>query len=201
MDRPSGELVAAWRTGDQDAAAELFSRFSSRLIALVRTRLSNQFAKRIEPEDVVMSACRSFFIAAREGRFEVRPDGDLWPLLVGITLHKLYNEVKKNSRQKRETAREEGFGSEESLFGLQAEALARGPSPVEAAVLADELERVGRLLTPLQHSVMLMRLQGYGLEEIAVEVRCSRRTVIRCLDRIKELLENRSSEMPPEDGR
>ena len=46
-----------------------------------------------------MSAYRSFFIGAREGKFELRHAGDLWRLLVEVTLHKLYRSAEHHSAQ------------------------------------------------------------------------------------------------------
>src|SRR5271156_4863230 len=86
--RADDSLMACWREGDQQAAADLFRRYASRLIALVRSRLSSKLPCRIDPEDVVLSAYRSFFGDAREGHFEIRHGGNLWQLLVTITLHK-----------------------------------------------------------------------------------------------------------------
>src|SRR5262245_5701318 len=76
----SGNLVARWRQGDQQAAAELFHRYASRLTALARSQLSGQLAHRIDPEDVVQSVCRCFFADTREGRYELQRGGDLWRL-------------------------------------------------------------------------------------------------------------------------
>jgi RNA polymerase sigma-70 factor (ECF subfamily) len=193
----ANRLLAAWRQGDQAAAAELFASYAGRLVALARGRLSARFAGRIDPEDVVQSACRSFFDAARRGRVEVQPEGDLWPLLVAITLNKLHLQVQRNARQKRDVQREQGFGTEDSLFGIHPDALAREPSPVDAAALADEVEQVARLLTPRQRSIFEMRLQGYEHEEIAAQAGCSRWTVLRALERARELLQQRRSEIAP----
>ncbi len=57
---PSIELLARWRAGDARAEDELFSRYTSQLIALARRRLSAQFARRVDAEDVVQSAYRCF---------------------------------------------------------------------------------------------------------------------------------------------
>src|SRR5581483_11512863 len=88
--------------------------------------------------------------------FQLRP----WPLMrqnrrfsalklreitcrnVSCTLHKLHEQVRRHGRVKRSAAREQRFGTEDRLFGIQAEVLDRGPSPAEAAMLADQLENV-----------------------------------------------------------
>src|SRR5262245_31380615 len=90
-DTPSAELVARYhRGGDESAAEELFRRYCGRLTALARSRLSQALAARVDAEDVVQSAYRSFFRLARGGDVVLRASGDLWRLLVRITLRKVY---------------------------------------------------------------------------------------------------------------
>jgi len=185
----SGNLLARWRGGDQQAAAELFHRYATRLVALARSHLSRRLARRVDPEDVVQSVYRCFFADAQEVRFDCEQQGDLWRLLVTITLHKLRDQAKHNSCAKRSINGEQYFGSEDTLFGLRAAALANGPSPLEAVALADQLEHLLRPLEPRQRDMVQLRLQGYSLEEIAVRADCSQRTVIRTLERVKKNLE------------
>jgi RNA polymerase sigma-70 factor (ECF subfamily) len=187
-DEASGNLLARWRQGDEAAAAELFRRYASRLVALARSRLPRKLAHRVEPEDVVQSVYRSFFDGARKGRYDPQRGGDLWRLLMTITLHKLYHQVKRHNSDKRAVEHERGFGTEDSLVVLQAH-LNNDPTPAEAAALADELAQVMRRLDPMQRQILELRLQGNNLDEIAVQVNCSERTVIRVLQRIKDQLE------------
>src|SRR3954462_6848947 len=89
----SADLLLRVKRGDQDAATEVFERYAERLTHLARNRLATKLASRVDPEDIVLSAYRSFFVAAREGRFHVERGGDLWRLLVEVTLHKLYRQA------------------------------------------------------------------------------------------------------------
>jgi RNA polymerase sigma factor (sigma-70 family) len=188
-DNRSGDLIARWRAGDQEAAAELFRRYVDRLIALARSRLSAKLARRVDPEDVVHSAYRSFFAGAQAGRFDVQRGGDLWRLLVAMTLHKLYRQVRRNQQQKRAVEREQSFGSEESLGGLESHMLTHQPSPVEAVALADQLEQALQSLKPQYRVILELRLQGYTIAEIAVRLKRSERRVYRILESVKEQLE------------
>src|SRR5262245_53933822 len=102
MDSDSSvSLLERWRGGDPQAASELFRRHARRLIALARSRLSNKLAPHVDPEDVVQSAYRSFFIAARDNGVEVQAGDQLWQLLVTITLRKLYRQVERLGAMKR----------------------------------------------------------------------------------------------------
>jgi RNA polymerase sigma factor (sigma-70 family) len=188
-DDGTGPLVARWRQGDQQAAAELFQRYANRLIALARSRLSTRMARRVAPEDVVQSVYRCFFASTSAGRYDLERGGDLWQLLVRIALHKLGDHIRRNNRAKRSVQLEQSFGSEESLFGIHPKALAQGPSPVEALALAEELELLMQALDASERRVLELRLQGYNVEEIARDAGCSQRTVLRILKRIRTQLE------------
>lgn len=185
----SQNLVARWRAGDELAATELFQRYASRLIALARSQLPAQLAQRVDAEDVVQSVYRSFFIDAKNDRFSFERGGDLWQLLVAITFHKLHDHIKWHRRGKRSVEREQRFGSEDSLQGLQAHLGKHDPSPVEALALLEMVEQVMRRLRPVSRRILELRLQGYNLEEIALATHRSQRSVIRALNEIKSLLE------------
>ncbi|MBY0526906.1 MAG: hypothetical protein K2R98_26165 [Gemmataceae bacterium] len=190
----ASDLLAQWQAGDQQAAAELFRRYAGRLIALARGQLSAQLNRRLDPEDVIQSVYRSFFVRARAGQYQLPPGADLWALLVAMTLHKLREQVRHNNRGKRAVAAEEPFAGD-GLLGLQPEALARGPSPVESALLQDQMDHLMAQLDPLHRRMLELRLQGYNLEEIAIDTHRSERTVIRVLDGIKQQL-GRESDHP-----
>lgn len=185
-DELSAKLLARWRDGDEAAAEALFRRYAERLIGLVRVRLSEKLARRVDPEDVIQSVYRSFFLGAREGRYALDQSGDLWRLLVAITKHKLGHQFEYHTADKRALDRED---NDVSLGRLNGEVLALDPSPAEATALADELDRIMRALEPLPRQMFELRLQGFTLDEIADETRRSLRTVRRVLDRIKGYLQ------------
>jgi RNA polymerase sigma factor (sigma-70 family) len=197
MDVPeSAELLARWRDGDEQAAAAIVERFTERLLALARSQLSERIARRVDAEDVVQSAYRTFFAGARDDRYVLRHSGDLWHLLASITCHKLQHHVARHTAARRSIEREAGFGRESSLLLLGAEVVARAPTPAEAAALVDELEHLLRPLKPLHRRMVEMRLQGHSLEEIAAATERSERLVRRVLDQIKSQLRQRYPEYP-----
>jgi RNA polymerase sigma-70 factor (ECF subfamily) len=186
----SGNLVAKWRAGDQRAADELFRRYADRLVTLARSKLPARLFRRVDAEDVVQSVYRSFFAGARDGQYDPRQGGDLWRLLVAITLHKLYQQVRRNTAGKRDVQREHGFAASTDLDSLTDRVLAHEPSPIEAVALTDQLEMVMRRLEPQHRRILELRLQGYNLHEIAAQTRRCERTVRRVLDGIKEHLQH-----------
>ncbi len=187
-DSDSLTLLARWRDGDQGAATELFQRYAERLVGLAQRRLSERLAGRIDPEDVVQSVYGSFFVGARDGRFALRRSGDLWRLLVAITLHKVRRQVRHHTAQKRSVGRESLSAGPESVPDIPAERLAQEPSPDEAVALAEVLESVLQRLKPNHRRMVELRLQGHTIPEIAVETQRSLSTVEEVLHQVKERL-------------
>ncbi len=181
----SADLLARYRDGDERAAEQIFERYVNRLTLLARTRLSPRLASRTDPEDVVLSAWRSFFVGARSGRFSLRRSGDLWRLLVSITMYKLYHQVRRQTAEMRSVDVEERLDSPSDQWLT---AVDREPAPEEAVALADELQTILSKLDDFGRRVLELRLQDYKLAEIAAETESSERTVRRSLARIRELI-------------
>jgi RNA polymerase sigma factor (sigma-70 family) len=181
-------LLERYRAGDDRAADALFTRYFERLTSLARSRLAPRLACRTDPEDIVLSVYRSFFVGARAGRFTLSRGGDLWRLLASITKHKLLREARHQCADRRSVDRELPLDqAEEATF------LGRQPEPTaeDAAALADELERVLARLDAFGRRVLELRLQGAQLAEIAQDTGRSERTVRRTLGQIRELLDGR----------
>jgi RNA polymerase sigma-70 factor, ECF subfamily len=185
---PSIDLLQRWRQGDQQAAGELFHLYGERLIALARSRISERLARRLDPEDVVQSACRSFFGGARDGRYSPQHGGDLWSLLVAITLNKLHVQVRRNQAAKRAPEREQAECQVADADYLATELLAREPTPLEAVALTDEVEQLMRNLGALEQRMLELRLQGYNMDEIGAATGRTERTVRRTLEQVKARL-------------
>lgn len=176
----TAEILERYRRGDSVAAEELFARYVERLTRLARLRLSPALAMRSDPEDIVMSAYRSFFVGARNGRFTLSRSGDLWRLLASITLHKLYRAARRHGSAGRSTKNEAPFDSDE-LYS-------REPSPEEALTVADELQTLFASLDPLARRILELRLQDEPLAAISKATGRSERTVRRTLADVRQLL-------------
>jgi RNA polymerase sigma-70 factor (ECF subfamily) len=192
LDPQSQWLVARWKDGDQDAARELFLRYSERLIALVRNRLSDKLSPRLDAEDVVQSVYRCFFSNARDNRCVLEQSGDLWRLLVTMAMHMLLDQAKRQHAGRRSVQREAGsVDAFPDDFGLNAELLSREPSPDDAVAVLEELELLLRGLDPVHRHIVELRLQGHGTTEIAATVDRSRQMVALVLKRAHERLSQR----------
>jgi RNA polymerase sigma factor (sigma-70 family) len=181
-------LLERYRDGDDRAADALFARYFERLTLLARSRLSPRLASRTDPEDIVLSAYRSFFVGVRAGRFALGRGGDLWRLLASITKHKLLRQARHERADRR------SFDAEIPLDRAEEDRLAvrhPEPTPEEAVALADELEWVLSQLDALGRRVLELRLQGARLSEIAEDTGRSERTTRRTLARIRDILAGR----------
>ncbi len=173
-------LLDRFRAGDEQAATQLFERFAKRLSALVQSRLSKKLARRLDAEDVMLSAYRSFFVRARDGRFSIDKPGDLWRLLAQIALNKLYRSAEWNNAARRTTDRERG-----NILDIANRAIDASASPDLTVILADQLEHMMSQLTEATSRVLELRLQGHDVDEIAGLVGRSPRTVRRQLESIR----------------
>jgi RNA polymerase sigma factor (sigma-70 family) len=181
-------LLERFREGDDLAAEALFSRYFERLTSLARSRLSVRLASRTDPEDIVMSVYRSFFVGARMGRFTLSRGGDLWRLLASITKHKLLRQARHHGAERRSVDVETQLAPDDDgrFAGRPLD-----PGPEDAVALADELEWVLAQFDPFVRRVLELRLQGAQLAEIARDTARSERTVRRVLGQVRELLAGR----------
>ena len=168
--------IEGLRDGDSVAAQELWNRYFARLAAVAQARLAH-LAREASGEDVALSALKSVMIGVREQRFPDLADRtSLWPLLITIAARKALTEQRRQLAQKRTRAAECRFEDLQDYIGVE-------PSPEFAVEVVDELERlVLSLGDPTIRRLVELRLGGCTIEEIAEELGCSKRTVIRKLN-------------------
>lgn len=169
-------VMAKLRGGDPDAAAEIVRRFVRRLTALASKQFEAGLRDRADPEGVVQSVYRSFFARDLRAPFDLDGWERLWALLAVITVRKCSRRRKK--WRDRPAAEDEW-----------AEAIDRGPTPIEAAELTELVARIFRELDRDDRDAAEMILQGFTAVDIAERCGCSERTVRRLRDRIRSIVE------------
>jgi RNA polymerase sigma-70 factor (ECF subfamily) len=172
-------------------AAEIFHRFAHRLMGLVRSRLDSLLRPKVDPEDLLQSVFRSFFVGAREGQLDLRDWDSLWGLLTVITLRKCGRRIDYFRAARRDVRREIATPPAEEADRPGWEVVCREPSPDEAAVLAETLEHLLRKLDDRGRQIVRLRLQGFTTPEISAQVGCTERTVQRALEQVKHWLQRR----------
>jgi RNA polymerase sigma-70 factor (ECF subfamily) len=184
------DLLARVRAGDQAAAAQVVDRYARRLVTLARARLDRRILRKEDPEDVLQSVFKSFFRRAGQGQFQLDSADDLWALLVSLTLHKCGHRA-DYFRAARRSIQREAQPQERATESATApcEALAREPTPVEAAILAETLERLLDGLEDHQKQIVQLSLEGAAPADIGPQVGVTQRTVQRVLKGVRERLE------------
>ena len=73
--------------------------------------------------------------------------------------------------------------------GASWEAIAREPTPDEAAILAETVQQVLAGFSDAQRQIVQLSLQGFEIVEVSKLAGCTERTVYRVLERVRTKLE------------
>jgi RNA polymerase sigma factor (sigma-70 family) len=189
-------LIAGLRAGDPDAARTFWERYGGPLYRVAARHLPGRVRRRVGPEDVAQSACRTFLRRAEGGEFRLADSAALWQLLCAITLTKVREQTRFHHRRKRGLDREaDPDPAASGVLGFDAPA--REPTPAEAAEFADQFERVLASLGEEERAVIDLKLQELTNDEVAARLGCSGRTVRRVLQRIEGALARAFEVTPP----
>jgi RNA polymerase sigma-70 factor, ECF subfamily len=170
------------------ASRALFEQFSQRLIGLARCHLNARLKHKVDPEDVVQSAYKSFFL--RYGDQTLAPQGSdaLWSLLTLITLRKCADRARYHRADRRNMNHEAGSPVAGELDSWR-EAVSREPTPEHAVILEETVELVLREVGADERRVVELSLQGYSTQEISEQLGRAERSVRRLRERVRKYLE------------
>lgn len=177
------DLMARLHSGEDSAARELFARFTARLIGLARGHLGGMLARKVEPEDIVQSAYKSFLVRQQQEQRPVDSWDSLWGLLAVITLRKCADKADYFAAAKRDLAREAGGESWQA-------AVDREPGPEEAVMLADTVRGLFAMIDDVdERAILELSLQGHSAAEISETTGRAERSVRRLREKIRRQLE------------
>lgn len=172
-------LLRRFRSGNTNAATQLYLRYARRLRALVKARCSAELARRLDPDDIVQSVFHRFFRGVRRGHYDVPPGDELWRLFLVIALNKIRAEENFHRAGKRDVRLTVAGGAIESRAESD-----RGAQAVLELTIKEFLEGL-----PATHrTVVEQRVQGHDVATIAEQTRRSKRTVERILQDIRRKL-------------
>lgn len=183
-------LIRGLKEGDTDAANDLIERYLDALKIRADQRLEDRplARKTSDADDVVMSAFESLWRGAQAGRFtDLSNRGELWCLLLTLAYRKIEDHRRHESRQKRggRLIVDEDVGEWSSLQGTD-------PTPEEVAVVDDQIRSFLQGLPRDDYrKIVLMRLEGFSIKEIAEELSVTTRAIDRKLQNIKDSLSRR----------
>jgi DNA-directed RNA polymerase specialized sigma24 family protein len=179
------------KSGDREAARELWERYFEQLVRLARDRLRGVRRRVADEEDAALCAFDSFCRGASAGRFPRLNDRhDLWRLLVVITARKALDLANQERRKKRGGGDVRG---ESALLGPDGtpvieQVLGREPTPEFALQVAEECRRLLDSLGSAElREVALWKMEGYTNAEIAAKLDCVPKMVERKLRVIRSI--------------
>ena len=183
-----GSLLRRFRSGEQDAATELYRRYALKLDRLAVRNTGDDLGARFDSDDVVQSVFRTFFRRVQDGLYDLPEGEELWRLLLVIALNKIRKLATHHRAQKRSVSSTQSPG---------VSALERMHAGEDGGVAFASLKGVVEdLLVDMpaqQQRVVLLRIEGWQVDEIAAETGRSRRTVERVLQafrkRLRELID------------
>src|SRR5262249_51271063 len=152
--------------GNQDAATQIYLRYAQRLRALAQAQCGPDLAPRFDVEDIVQSVFASFFRGAGLGYYDVPPGEELWKLFLVIALNKIRARGAFHRAARRDVRRTAGGAA----FERTAQAVADrddGALAFLQLVLDETLER----LPPYQKQMVVLRIQGHEVADIAEQTR------------------------------
>jgi RNA polymerase sigma factor (sigma-70 family) len=181
------------KAGRESGAWKLWHRYRPALMKLARRKLSDQSTAIADEEDIVICAFESFLRRVREGAYgQVNGRGELWKLLVTITLNKAYKHNRDSQRTKRagpvlyrvDPVNEYEQAVQEALSNLASRELA----PDLVASISDSLTHLLSVLgDPELQQIATAKLKGYTNQEIAQLQDRSLPTIERRMRLIRDL--------------
>ncbi len=175
--------------GDEQAASEFWEQYGSRLQKLAEKQLATRIQRRIGPEDIAQSACRTFLRRAQQGEFQFDDSQSMWRLLCAITITKVRWHVRFHRRKKRNVDEEVHFDAQASQSDSPVRHLpVDEPTPEEAVEFADQFEQLLSGMDEKEQLVLQLKLEQRTNDEVAEQMSCSERTVRRILKQVKTRL-------------
>jgi RNA polymerase sigma-70 factor, ECF subfamily len=184
------DVMARLRAGDDNAATDVFGRYARRLAVLARRHLDTHIRQKVDPEEVVQSAYKSFFLRFGDGKLDVADWENLWGLLTLLTVRKCADKAEYFKAQRRAVNREVSADAPaRDGDGPWWTAIDREPSPDEAAALAETVEKLLEGLDEFERPVVELTLEGYSTEEISRHLGRAERSVRRLREKVRKRLE------------
>ncbi len=174
-------LLNRIRSGDQDAALQLYFRYADRLIRLASQNTPSELSPRFDPEDIVQSVFRTFFRRAAKGQYEA-PEGDeLWKLLLVMALNKVRSRGAYHRSGKRDIrktlALETAVDHADSQITEEAK-----------SILCMSVEEIIQKQPESHREIIRLRIDGLEVQAIAERENRSKRTVERILQSFRTQL-------------
>jgi len=171
------------RLGSEDAATQIYLRYAHRLRALARVQSSPDLTRCIDADEIVQSVFGSFFRRAKDGYYDVPEGEELWRLFLVIAL----NKIRAKGAHYRAAKRDIRITTDGAWLETSPPA-AEGDDAAAMQDLQLLINEALESLPPEHREVIVLRIEGYRVEEIADRIRRSKRSVERMLQAARKRL-------------
>jgi len=181
IDLTDRSLLRRFRDGQGDAATALYLRYAQRLQRLADSQTDPRIALQVDPEGIVQSVFRTFFRRVSDGHYDVIASDELWKLFLVIALNKIRNTAAHHRAAKRNPI---------GVASLDENMLATVGEQDQQALVALRLtiQEILQEVPEAQRRIVLLRIEGFEVQEIADQVGRSKRSVERLLQEFRNRL-------------
>lgn len=187
-----------------EPAARLWKRFEPRLVRYISAVIQRGPQVPATEDAIANGVFQSLVRLARRGDLsQTRRDG-FWQLMKTIAARKVIDQRRSAERHKRGGGRvlqeaalkDEGTDGRDQLDQFPG----RGLPPEVQAMAAESLGRIAELLDDEQREILILRMEGYTVLEIADAIGKSKATVDRRLGLIRATLQHWLEQYEPDDS-
>jgi RNA polymerase sigma-70 factor (ECF subfamily) len=175
------ELLARIKSGDEEAARELLTRYESKVRLVVRRQLPRLLRSRFDSLDFLQSVWASFFYKIRTGPNDLREERNLIAFLAWAARNKVIDEYRRAGTQRQDINREESLEIKRDKDAC----LAAGDTPSQLVQAHETYDRLRDLLPEGQRIILELKAAGYSCREIGDRLAVSERTVQRVLEDLR----------------
>lgn len=184
------ELINRLRRGDKHAAAEIHRRLSDRLTKLARRRIPDPIRAKVDPEDIVQSTFRGFFMHQVKGEYQLQSWQDLEKLLTRMTMRRCNRERLRYITQSRNYRVEAPLGNPDASD--DSHMIDNADSPQDQVILAETFQRLLDDLSPRDREIVQLAIEGKKANEIAEQIGVSRRTADRIVENFRRQIKDQA---------
>ncbi|MDB5352823.1 MAG: polymerase sigma factor, sigma-70 family [Planctomycetota bacterium] len=177
-----GKLLAAARSGDDEATATLLRAFEADVRMMVRARLPAILRSGFDSLDFVQAVWQSVFAGAGLAE-EFANAGHFRGYLAGVARNKVFEEFRRRTRTRKfDVGREEPLYLRRGHREAPRDLPAPGPTPSQVVAADECLARIVAGRPPLEARVIDLRRLGLTFDEIAASTGLHERAVRRVIE-------------------
>ena len=175
-------LMERLRNGSEEAGRELFERYGTHILFVVREKMHGKLRPLFDSMDFSQDVWASFF-ALPHGQYKFSSPKDLIGFLVKIARHKVIDTMRQRlGTTKYDRKRENSLDG--SVAHQAGELTARQPTPSQVFVAREQWDRL-QADTPVHlRPILELLLQGHTHKEVAQKLGMNEKTIRRLLRRV-----------------